>query len=113
MSYLLRAGALNSKMTFQRRSSGTDSWGQPQTGWVDAFSCMVSVRPLGGRELVNAQAVLAEARHEVRMRYRADMTTALRGVYQGRIFNVLSVSDDNFEHRSMTLLCSEGAEAAS
>lgn len=108
MTPYLRAGSLNRKMVFQVRGDTVDAWGQRSTAWVDVFSAMVSIRPLGGRELVNAQAIAADARHEVRLRYRPGLTTEMRGVYDGKFFNLLSVSDDHTAHRTLTLLCSEG-----
>ena len=105
---VIPAGALCRRITLQQRSATLDSWGQQVTTWSDLVTAWASIEPLEGRELVTAQALRAETTHKVTIRYRAGITTAMRIVYQGRIFNILSSLDDAMNHVMLQMLCSEG-----
>ena len=102
------AGLLCRRVVLQQRSSTLDSWGQQVLTWVDVVTAWALIEPLEGRELVTAQALRAETTHKVTNRYRAGITTAMRIVYQGRIFNILSSLDDAMNHVMLQMLCSEG-----
>lgn len=105
----VRAGDFNRRITIQQHSSSTpDGFGQASQTWSDLLSCWARIEPLSGRELVLAQAQNAEVTHLVEIFYRPTVTAAMRVVYQGRIFNVLSVIDPDMAHVSLELLCSEG-----
>ena len=45
---------------------------------------------------------------QVVIRYRPGIVAPMRLLYEGAIFNILSVLDDFTRHRKLTLLCSEG-----
>ena len=104
----LRAGDMNRRITLQARDTAVDSHGQQATTWADVITCWASIEPLDGRELVTAKAINAEVSHRVVVRYRAGVTAAMRAVYQGRFFNILSVTDPDTAHVALHLLCSEG-----
>ena len=104
----LRAGTLRRQITLQRRTSTNDTFGQQSTAWTTLRTSYAEIEPLTGRELETAQAINAEVTHRITLRYRSDITTALRITYQGRIFNVLSVLDIDTAHTALQLLCSEG-----
>lgn len=108
MSHNLRAGDLNRRITIQQRSSTPDSYGQQSGAWTDVVTCWAGIEPLTGRELLAAQAVNTENTHQVKLRYRTGITAAMRVVYQGRLFNILSVIDPDTAHVALHLLCSEG-----
>ena len=108
MATSVASGKFNRRMRFQRRSEAQDSYGQQAQTWADAFTSWVSIEPMSGRELMSAQAVNAETTHKVEMRYRPGVNSALRGIYQGRVFNILAVMDEDMAHKVLTLLCSEG-----
>lgn len=104
----IRAGELNRQITIQARSATKDSFGQESTTWTDVITCFASISPLSGRELIAAQAQVAETTHEIQIRYRNWVTPANRVKYQGRVFNILNVLDEDMRHKSLRLLCSEG-----
>lgn len=104
----VRGGDFNRRVTIQQRGAAKDGFGQATQTWTDLLSCWARIEPLSGRELVMAQAQNAEVTHLVEIIYRPTITAAMRVVYQGRIFNVLSVIDPDMAHVSLELLCSEG-----
>lgn len=106
--HVVRSGDLNRRIAIQQRTTTPDGYGQQTTTWTDVITCWASIEPLNGRELVQAQAVQAETTHQVTILYRSSITAAMRVVYQGRVFNILSVIDPDTSHVALQLLCSEG-----
>lgn len=104
----LRSGDLRRQIVIQQRSTTKDTHGQESTSWSDVATTWAAIEPLNGRELLAAQAQQSETTHQVVIRYRTGITAANRVLYQGRVFNVLSVIDQDMKHRSLMLLCSEG-----
>jgi SPP1 family predicted phage head-tail adaptor len=104
----LRAGDLKRQITIEQRATGTDTNGQRSTTWSTFCTTFASISPMSGRELELAQAVNAEVTHQIVIRYRTGVTTAMRVVYQGRYFDIQSVQDVDTQHRKLVLLCGEG-----
>ncbi len=104
----LMAGKLRHRIAIQQRTTDQDDYGQQLDQWDDVARVWADIEPLNGRELLAAAAVQAETTHTVTMRYRPGITPQLRINYNGRLFNILNVLDDNERHRTLTLLCSEG-----
>ena len=104
----LRAGDMGRRITIQARGAGADSYGQQVSTWADVLTCWASIEPIDGRELLTAKSINAEVSHRVVVRYRAGIIAAMRVVYQGRFFNILSVIDPDTAHVALHLLCSEG-----
>lgn len=105
----MSARRLNRVVSIQRRSTTQDATGQQVTTWSMLLpSVSAEILPLSGRELMAAQAVRAEVDHQVTIRYRPGITAADRLVYQGRVFNIHAVMDQDTRHVWLTILCSEG-----
>ena len=105
----VHTAALRHRVTLQSRAAGQDAAGQQLDTWVDTLACWAEITRLGGRELIAAQAVAAEATHQVRMRYAPGLTAAMRIVYGSRIFAIAAPPDDVAErHREILILATEG-----
>lgn len=104
----IRAGDLKRQIVIQSRSTGKDSFGQSAVTWTNMVTTRAAITPLSGNELIAAQAQFAETTHHIEIRYRTGITAAMRAIYQGRVFNILSVIDDFTAHRRLVLVCSEG-----
>lgn len=98
---------LNRRITLQQRGT-PNPMGPSAADWSDVVTTWAEIRPLQGRELVSAQAINAEVTHEVLIRYRANVTSSMRAVYQGRVLDIRAVLDEVTAHRFQRLLCSEG-----
>lgn len=68
-----------------------------------------SVVPLSGKELERAREVIANATHEVRVRYRVGITTQKRIFHDERILNIESVRNVDERNRELVLICVEQA----
>lgn len=109
----MQAGLLRKRMAFQQRGSAVDSFGQQVTTWTDVFTVWCAIEPLSGRELLSAQAVQSEVSHKITVRFRPELANpsaaaALRGSYNGRIFNVSAAINLDQRNRTIELQASEG-----
>jgi SPP1 family predicted phage head-tail adaptor len=105
----IRAGDLNRRVSFEERlGSKRDTAGQVADQWRHVVTCWAHIEQLSGNELVIAQAINTEITHKVTVRYRTNLTTAMRCVYGSRQFNVLSILDPETAHVALHVMCSEG-----
>lgn len=104
----MRAGPLRHRITFQRRQTGTDAFGQPLAGWEDIATVWASVEPISGRELLAAQQIQGEITHRIRCRYRDGLTAADRALFKGRVFDLQSVINTAERGISLEILAKEG-----
>ncbi|MCX7570408.1 phage head closure protein [Tumebacillus sp. DT12] len=75
--------------------------------WRDHLTIRGAVEPLQGREYDSAAAVNAEVTVRVRIRFQSGITSEMRLVYDGRIFNIKSVIDPGERHNELHLMCTE------
>jgi SPP1 family predicted phage head-tail adaptor len=102
------AGKLTSKITIQRDCGKTrDAHGQPVENWEQFHECWAQIKPTSGRERYIDQQLLAEATHEVAIRYKAGITPKMRVLYGSRIFDITVVHDIEERHVEMRLICKE------
>lgn len=60
-----------------------------------------------GREMVNASQVVAEATHDILIRYRDDVHPTHRVVLDSRVLEIVSCGDASGRRELMTLHCKE------
>ena len=109
----LSAGTLRKRITLQQQSTSVDTYGQQITTWTDVATVWASIEPSVGRELMAAQAVRLDQPTTITMRWQSAFASpkavaAMRVVYNGRIFNIYSVENEDERNRMLTLLASEG-----
>jgi len=110
---MLRSGPLRKRITLQQQSPAVDGYGQQINNWVDVDTVWASIEPSVGRELFSAQSVNINQPKTVRMRWQSifadpKAVSAMRMVYNGRVFNIHSVENKEEQNFLLTLLVSEG-----
>lgn len=83
----------------------TDAWG------TFADNVPAEIRPLSGRELIAAQAELAEVSAWITIRWMPGVLPSMRVVHDddgGRVYNVRHVKLDDTQRRWITMLCTSG-----
>ncbi len=101
-------GGLRHLITLQRRSETPDTGGGVSLSWVDIAQLWAEVAPLGGGEAVQAMRVQPVQSYRVRLRYRADITTADRLLFKQRLLNIRSIRNINERGRWLECRCEEG-----
>lgn len=87
----MRAGDLRDSITIEARTSTPDGLGQPVPSWAPVVTVRAAIEPLGGRELVAAQALASEVQLKIRLRRRNDIDPSMRIQHQGRHYGIVAV----------------------
>lgn len=88
------AQELNRKITFQEPQDVQDPVTfEIITVWVDFVDVFAKVEPLVGREYLAAAAMQAESTTKFTMRYRGDINAAMRIVFDGKNWNIVSIQN--------------------
>lgn len=115
MSYQpLDAGSLDKRVTIQSRVGTDDDGGGQTITWTDVAGWYVSISPTGGREFAAAQQIQPELTHEVKGRFRTDVTAKHRLRYVAnnvtRHFAIHATLDPMERHEQLVCYCSEIAQ---
>jgi len=89
----MNPGKLRHRVAILQKQTTIDPDGYPIETWVAAATVWASVEPIAGREYFQAAAV--QAQHQVRftMRYRKDITPAMRLRWDGEDYEIKAVID--------------------
>lgn len=105
------ASRLRQRITFQEPVETPDGAGGYTRSFSDVATVWAEMLPyapsLGGERLQGRQ-LQEQVTHRVLIRYRADITTAMRIYYAGRYFNIRSVINVNEANVLLHLLAEEG-----
>jgi SPP1 family predicted phage head-tail adaptor len=102
----MRAGQLRHRITLQALTAGQDTAGEPLVNWVDvAAGVPANVFDINGREYIAAQAVTNAVTTTIVIRYRVDVTAAMRVICDGVTYNIEAVLDKDGRRREMHLMC--------
>lgn len=109
----MRPGKLRHRVTIEQPPGvdTVDAAGQPSTTWSTFLGpAYAEIRPVTVAERIAAQATQSAVSHVVTMRYRADkvVTSKMRVVYEGRLFNILGVVNVGEMNEAWELQCEEG-----
>jgi SPP1 family predicted phage head-tail adaptor len=106
----MRAGKLRHHVTLQRAEFSQDPvTGEVTPSWVEVAKVWAAIEPLSGREFIAAAASQSEVTARVVIRYRPGVTSAMRLLHRGKLYNiqgVLADVDSGLDY--LTLPCSEG-----
>ncbi|MEK6291056.1 MAG: phage head closure protein [Paraburkholderia tropica] len=101
----MRAGTLNRRVRIERRDQTQDDLGQPVDTWVEVATVWCNVKMLTGKETLAADADVASATASIRIRYRTDITSDMRAIVGGVIFNILAPLPDLAGREYTDLAC--------
>lgn len=100
---------LNVKITFQKNSVAPDAIGNRKNIWTDYYTCHATVSGEGGNEKAAAGLTVAESDIAFTVRFckRAAEVTAdgFRIVFNGEIYNIVSVDHMNYKKKSLKFRC--------
>ena len=104
---MMRAGELRHRVTIQQKIVTRDTFGGEVVTWADVATVWAAVEPLRGREFLDAKQIQAETAYRVRMRYRSDVDTDMRIVWDSRTLEITAVLDVDGRGRELELMCRE------
>ena len=84
-------GKLDQRVTFQTKTRPPDGMGGATETWVSAATVSAHVRPMRGNETTQGERVVAEGQYRFVVRFRSDVTEAMRIVWNGENYNIRNV----------------------
>lgn len=102
-------GHLRHGLVLEAPSRTGDEAGSAATSWGPVATVWAALRPASGREIVDADGVAARVSHEVIIRWRSDVSAAMRFRDGSRVYLIRSVRDVDDRRRRLTCLVEEQA----
>ena len=101
----MNIAAMNVRIRFQKNSVVTDEIGNHTNEWVDYFSCYATVSDKTADETDAVGQIVTKERMDFTVRYCKETKIITSKNYRiilgGRIYNITSVDDMAFRHKSM------------
>lgn len=108
----LNAGALDQRVTLQRRTVGRDERGQALETWATVATLWARVQPRRGRDFFAAAQDQATFDCTVWLRYRADILATDRLLWKGQPLDIVGQPVDVHGAGVWTeLMCTQSARA--
>lgn len=101
---------LNRKVLIQHLVDGQDDIGQPAQTWTNLITAgdgkvWADIKHLSGIEAIKAGAEAAVRKASIRIRYRTDVTEAMRVVHGSTVYQIKAVLPDEGARDRMDLQC--------
>lgn len=106
MESRLAAGDLRQRIAIETPTATQDAAGQPIRTWATLSGCSslpAKVESVTGGESIRGRNVAAEAQLAVTIRYRTDITTAMRVVYDAQRYGIVRASDPYGDQRELRI----------
>lgn len=99
---------LRKSIVVQQRKSSTNIYNENIGEWVDFATLRAGVEPLSGKEMLKNGVNLAEQVTRIVIRYRADITTQMRILYNDKIYSITAIINPNERNIMLELMCTQG-----
>lgn len=101
----MRPGLLNTRVVVQQQSATQDALGQPVQSWATFATLWADVRHTSGIEAIKTDAIASVVRASIRVRYRGDLTAAMRVIHGSTTYNIVAVLPDIGGKEYVDLAC--------
>lgn len=100
---------LNVKVAFQKNTVVVDAIGNHKNEWMDSYFCHATVSGEGGKEASAAGTTVDDSDISFTVRYCQKVSelnnTEYRVLFDGEIYNILSVDHMNYKRKSIKVKC--------
>lgn len=100
---------LNRRITFQTKTAGRDSAGQPLLTWDSNETVWASIINKNGLQALKAGADVSINQTSIRTRYITGKTAGMRIVYGAIVYDIKAVLPDSEGKQFVDFLCESGA----
>lgn len=104
----MEIGKLNSQIVIQRKSDATNELGEHASGWTTVATVWASVMKVTGVEAIRSGMEMSVVRASIRIRYRTDITPAMRVVDGAEIYDIQAVMPNSAGRDYTDLICQIG-----
>ena len=109
---VLSAGRLNQRVTLQAKAVTRDGMGNEVISWSDVAAVWAAVEPVRGKEFVSLRAAQSDITTRITLRYKSGLTTAMRVLHDGAIYDVREIINPRSRNESLELMCVAAAVAS-
>lgn len=104
----VRAGALNRRITFQENDGTRTTYGGVDNTWSDVATVWAAIWPSSGSEFYGADQQQASGVTRIRVRYRADITAAMRIKHNDTYYAIVAPPrNTETGYRMLDLICEQ------
>ena len=100
-------GALRHRVKIEAPTHTPTDGGGALEVWGVVAVVSAEIKPLSGREVFEGDRMLSRDQFDIRIRFRDDVTAAMRIVFGGRVFDIRHVEDVEMRGRWLVCLCEE------
>lgn len=100
----VNTGNLRHRITIQKFEDGVNENGFPVQTWIDVKSVWADLKTVKGSEFY--QAASAQAQNDIRfiIRYTTGVNSDMRISYKDRLFNIISIINDDERNKTLTII---------
>jgi SPP1 family predicted phage head-tail adaptor len=104
---VIRPGTMRHRATLQQRATGLDAAGGVRNAWEDFATRWASLERTPGSEVWASAQNSGRVPAVFSLRYLAGVTPAMRLVYDGKVYNVLSAVDQEGRKAEIVITAEE------
>lgn len=105
----MQAGKLRHRVIFEKNAGLKDAAGSRKPIWVDVCTVNAEIKPLSAREVLASKAVMSDVSVKIIIRYRSDITSAMRIKYKDTIYSIVGEPiNTDMRNRELQIMCSVG-----
>lgn len=107
----MRAGPLNKLLVLESKQSTQGDDGGEVIAWVPVATVWASIEPVGGREAMRANQIVADTETRIKIRWSSQVAAidaTWRAVHGGTIYNIKRIANIKSANREIELMCESG-----
>lgn len=106
----MQVGKFNRKVLIQKPGTAQDAAGQPVPGFVPLIATgdgkvWANIKMLSGLETIKADAPTSAVKASIRIRFRTDVTPAMRVTHGSTVYEIKAVMPDEAGRKFTDLAC--------
>ncbi len=105
----MSSGALRERVIALHEQKTDDELGGQLVTWPPVFTTWAKVVPITGKESVESAQIQSTLRYRVTIRYRDNVTEAMRLQWGEKILNIISVANVDLHRKYLEIICEAGA----
>lgn len=105
----LNAAELKHRIEFQKTTQTSDGAGGWTESWTTIATVWAKIEPVKSYERFIAMQTETYTTHKITCRYNANITTAKRALFNGRLFDVTGVINVEEDNSVLHIMATEGS----
>ncbi|UYL94230.1 head closure protein [Geobacillus phage vB_GthS_PT9.1] len=107
----MNPGQFRHKITLMKLATTQDEIGNTIEEWQPVRACWAAIKTVNGREYFAAASVQAERTYRFIIRYTPGINETMKIDFQGRLFDIQSVLNDDEGKKTLTIIATERVAA--